>query len=139
MKTIAARELKAEVESLRKVEAKRIKEIEKLQTRRSQIEADAAQRSEQEAQLVAELEAISARVELNEQTWPEKELSIKAQIEALRKAEAIQLKRLGKWKPNFTPKKQAVNRPRRRPRVAEQNRSSRCESDREEQSWPRRA
>ncbi|HEX9424106.1 MAG TPA: HEAT repeat domain-containing protein, partial [Pyrinomonadaceae bacterium] len=64
--------------------------------RRLKAQAEALRHAEQETQLLAELESIRERVELNEQSWPEKELTIKAQIAALRKAETIQLKRLEK-------------------------------------------
>jgi hypothetical protein len=96
LKALATRELKAEVEALRKSDAKRLKEIEKLEARRSEAEAAALQRAEQEARLLAELESIRARVESNEAAWPEKELSLEAQIAAQRKAERIQLKRIEK-------------------------------------------
>jgi hypothetical protein len=95
-KVVAATGLKAEVETLRKAESRKLKEIEKLAARRDQHEAEAREREQQETQLLAELEALGARVESNEQDWPEKELSLKAQIEALRKAEAVQLKRIEK-------------------------------------------
>ena len=87
---IAAKQLKAEVESLRKLEAKRSKEIEKLEARRALVEASVREHAEHEAKLMVELEALRAQVESNEQGWPEKELSIKSEIEALRKAESIQ-------------------------------------------------
>jgi hypothetical protein len=96
LKAEASKQIKAEVEDLRKAEARRLKEIEKLEARRSQAEAEALKHAELEGQLLAELESIRARVDSNEQSWPEKELSIKAEIEALRKAESIQLKRLEK-------------------------------------------
>ena len=46
--------------------------------------------------MLAELESLRARVELNEQSWPEQQQELKAQIDALRKAETVQLKRLEK-------------------------------------------
>jgi hypothetical protein len=96
VKALAARQLKAELEVLRKAQSKKLKEIENLEARRNQGEAKAREQAETEAQLLAELESRRARVEENEQAWPEKELSLKARIEAVRKAEAIQLKRIEK-------------------------------------------
>ncbi len=103
-KAVAAKSLKAEVETLRKAEAKRRKEIEKLTIRRSQIEAEAREREQQEISLLTELETVRARVESNEQDWLERELSIRAQIEALRKAETVQLKRIEKVAARLQPK-----------------------------------
>jgi hypothetical protein len=96
IKAIAAKQLKAELEVLRKAEAKKLKEIQNLEARRNQAEARAGEQAEMEAQLLVELEIVRARVEEHEQAWPEKELTIKARIEALRKAEASHLKRVEK-------------------------------------------
>jgi len=96
LKAAATKDLKVEVELLRKAEAKKLKVVEKLEARRLKAQAEALLHAEQETQLLAELESIRERVELNEQSWPDKELTIKAQIAALRKAETIQLKRLEK-------------------------------------------
>jgi hypothetical protein len=96
LKTIAARQLRTELETLRKAEAKQLKALQKLEERRIEAEANAREHSSREVELMAELESLRGRVEQNEQSWPETELSIKAQIEALRKAESIQLKRIEK-------------------------------------------
>lgn len=96
LKTTAARELRTQLEMLRKAEARQLKALQKLEERRIQAEEDARRHSAREAELVAELNSIRARVEQNEQSWPDKEINIKAQIEALRRAESVQLKRAEK-------------------------------------------
>ncbi|HEY6231877.1 MAG TPA: HEAT repeat domain-containing protein, partial [Pyrinomonadaceae bacterium] len=96
LKAIAARELRSQLETSRKAEAKQVKALQKLEERRRQAEATAQERSRKEAELLAELESIHAVVEQNERAWPETELEIKARIEALRKAETVQLRRVEK-------------------------------------------
>jgi hypothetical protein len=90
----AARLLRSEVESLRKAEAKKLKDIEKLKTKRSSVTEEIGRYEEQEKLLVAELESLRLKVESDEKAWMEKELTIKAEIEAARKAETLQLKRI---------------------------------------------
>ena len=96
LRTTAARELRTQLETLRKAEMKQVKALQKLEERRDQAEANAREHSAREVELLAELDSLRARVEQNEQAWPETELSIKAQIEALRKAETLQLRRFEK-------------------------------------------
>ena len=95
-RTTAARELRTQLETLRKAEMKQVKALQKLEERRDQAEADAREHSAREVKLLAELDSLRAQVEQNDKVWPETELSIKAQIEALRKAETLQLKRFEK-------------------------------------------
>ena len=74
---------------------KQVKALQKLEERRNQAEANAREHSAREAESLAELDSLRARVEQNEQTSPETEISIKAQIEALAKL-SLQLKRFEK-------------------------------------------
>ncbi|MEP6569103.1 MAG: HEAT repeat domain-containing protein [Acidobacteriota bacterium] len=94
LEAVAAKQLKSELEFLRKGQPKKVKEIENLEAGRRAAETEARKHAETEAQLLAELEALRVRVAQNELAWPEQELSFKSQFEALRKVEAIQLKRI---------------------------------------------
>jgi hypothetical protein len=96
VKSELTRQLKVQVETARKAQAKKDKELEKLQTRLAQVQADANEKAECEAVLMAELEALRSQVELSEQSWPARERHINAQIEALRKTEIAQRKRFEK-------------------------------------------
>lgn len=96
LKAEQKKELKAEIETLRKAEAKRSKEIEKLEARRSKAQAEARHQAEQETLLLEELISIRGKIDSDAKAWAEKELTIKAEIEAVRKAEAVQIKRIKK-------------------------------------------
>jgi hypothetical protein len=96
LKAEQTKELKAELETLRKAEAKKSKEIEKLEARRSKAQAEARRQAEQETLLLEELVSLRDKIESDARAWAEKELSIKAEVEAVRKAEAVQLKRIEK-------------------------------------------
>jgi len=96
-----AQKLNAEIETLQKAQAEQLQRIAEAQAEsrrlaeeavrlqadeeaRQQTEAEAArQHVELEARLLSELESLQARVEQNEQGWPEKEMKIKSQMEPL--------------------------------------------------------
>jgi hypothetical protein len=91
-----AKDLKLAIEKQRKVQNKQVKDLEKLEARRAQALAEANDRAEREAELRAQLESLHSRVAQYDRDWPETELRLKAQIEGLRKAESIQVKRFQK-------------------------------------------
>jgi hypothetical protein len=106
-----AKELKLAIEKQRKVQSKQIKELEKVKARLAQAEAESADRTAREGELLAKLAAHKTSVEQSDREWPETERRIKAEIEGLRKAESIHAKRFQKLVSRLESEKQKTLAP----------------------------
>ncbi len=106
-KSDLVKQLRAQVEASRKAHVRKDKELDKLQTRLAQIETESREQIVHEANLMEQLESLRGQVEFNDRTWPEKERSINAEIEALRKTEITQRKRFAKLEAKLLAQKEA--------------------------------